>query len=122
MTSYEKFKEAHKILYFIKIFYPQYYSTPFDGSFQILYEVWEEVLEEYSVDLIKEGIKSYVKSDIKGVPPTPGQVLSLMLEFMEQHVDYNRILKRRNKTMGLLILSIFIDASLYIVVFAFIFV
>ena len=87
MTSYEKFKEAHKILYFIKIFYPQYYSTPFDGSFQILYEVWEEVLEEYSVDLIKEGIKSYVKSDIKGIPPTPGQVLSLMLEFMEKHVD-----------------------------------
>ena len=67
--------EAAKLLYTIRIAYPQAYSRATNDDLTAAAQLWAHVLEDYTYQQASAGLMAYMASDSRGFPPSPGQVI-----------------------------------------------
>lgn len=72
--------EAAKLLYTIRIAYPQAYSRATNEDITAAAQLWAHVLEDYTYQQASAGLMAYMASDSRGFPPSPGQVIDQIVK------------------------------------------
>ena len=67
--------ELMKIFYVIKASYPRFYKDYTALEIEQLLSVWGLVLADYSYEQVSNGVRHYLATDVKGFPPSPGQIV-----------------------------------------------
>ena len=72
--------EAAKLLYTIRIAYPQAYSRATNEDLTAAAQLWARMLEDYTYQQASAGLMAYMASDSRGFPPSPGQVIDQIVK------------------------------------------
>lgn len=68
-------QETLKILAVIKAMYPVYYKNSSQDELNMTVNGWEIMLKDYTYEQVSNGLKAYITTDIKGFPPSVGQLI-----------------------------------------------
>ena len=93
----KKTEDQRVIWSFIRYFYPQFFQdkTPEDCLMylyqslkslnkKMYFEIWKESLEGFTLEEITTALKTYALRDTRGFPPTPGQIIDILIDQKEE--------------------------------------
>lgn len=73
-------QETKKVIASLMAAYPAHYRQFTTTDIDNLVSVWHSVFEDYSYNEASAGVKVFLASDVKGFPPSPGQVIECILK------------------------------------------
>lgn len=77
-------EETIKVCFIIQAAYPQHYSGFSDRERKAMQEVWMSVMEDYDYRVVCAGVKAFIANDVKGFPPSPGQIIDSIHRLTER--------------------------------------
>lgn len=76
--------ETLKICFILQSAYPQHYDRFGDHERRAMSEIWNAVLADYDYQTVCAGVKAYIANDVKGFPPSPGQIIDHIHKLTER--------------------------------------
>ena len=73
-------QEVTKLIFIIKATYPKYYAGIAAEEIKFLIDAWAAIFAKYDYEIAAAGLQAYIANDVKGFPPTPGQIIDRVVK------------------------------------------
>lgn len=80
----KKTEDQRAIWNFIRHFYPQFFQDKTPEDCLMYFEIWKECLKGFTLGEITIALKTYALRDTRGFPPTPGQIVDILIDQKEE--------------------------------------
>lgn len=76
-------QEVYKLLVMVKATWPMHFASFKTSDFESQGATWAFALSDYSYEECSAGLKLYMRNDVKGFPPSPGQIIDCIHKLKE---------------------------------------
>lgn len=76
-------QEVYKLLVMVKATWPMHFASFKTSDFESQGATWAFALSDYSYEDCSAGLKLYMRNDVKGFPPSPGQIIDCIHKLKE---------------------------------------